>query len=173
MPSAVLANQLGTSDRTLRRLAESGVVRSSRRASGHHPLPDTEVKWLRDHWQLVSDLRRALRSEPTVRAALLFGSVARGTDTPASDIDLVVDVKSVDQMELRELRHRLSNKVGRSIDLFVLSDLEAEPELLLPIMSHARPIVDRAGAWKRLAQQRRVLQGRAIRRQRALRDRKE
>jgi predicted nucleotidyltransferase len=169
MPSAALANELGTSDRTLRRLAESGVVRSSRRASGHHPLPITEVEWLRDHWQVVSDLRRALRSEPTVRAALLFGSVARGTDTPTSDVDLVVDVKSVDQMELRELRHRLSSKVGRSIDLFVLSDLEAEPELLLPIMSHARPIVDRAGAWKRLAQQRRVLQGRANRRQRALR----
>jgi predicted nucleotidyltransferase len=169
MPSGVLANELGTSDRTLRRLAESGVVRSSPRASGHHPLPIAEVEWLRDHWRVVSELRRALRSEPSVRAALLFGSVARGTDTPASDIDLVVDLKSVDQMELRELRRRLSSKVRRSIDLFALSDLEAEPELLLPIMSYARPIVDRAGVWKRLAQQRRVLQGRALRRQRTFR----
>lgn len=171
MPSTLLANELGTSDRTLRRLAESGLVRPLRRAGGHHPLPAAEQTWLRDHWQVVSDLRRALRSEPTVRAALLFGSVAKGTDTPMSDVDLVVDVQHVDQMGLRELRHRLSNKVGRLIDLFLLSDLEAEPELLLPIMACARPVVDRAGAWQRLSQQRRVLQSRATRRQRAVRDR--
>jgi hypothetical protein len=65
----------------------------------------------------------------------------------------------------------LGRKVGRSIDLFLLSDLEAEPERLLPIISHARPIVDRAGAWRRLSQQRRVLRARAVRRQQAQRDR--
>jgi predicted nucleotidyltransferase len=171
MPSASLAEELGTSDRTLRRLVESGVVRPRWRARGHHPLPPAEVDWLRNHWQLVSGLRQALRSEPSVRAAFLFGSVAKGTDTPTSDIDLVVDVKSDDQMDLRGLRRRLGRKIGRPIDLFVLSDLEAEPERLLPIMSHARPVVDRAGAWRRLSQQRRVLQGRAVRRQRALKHR--
>jgi predicted nucleotidyltransferase len=90
---------------------------------------------------------------------------------PGSDIDLVVDVQSDDQMDLRELRRRMAAKLGRSIDLFLLSDLEAEPERLLPIMSYARPIVDRAGAWRRLSQLRRVLRGRAARRQQALRDR--
>ena len=171
MPSAALATELGTSDRTLRRLTESGLIRSLRRARGHHPLPLTEEEWLRGHWKVVSGLRRALRSEPSVRAALLFGSVAKGTDTPASDIDVVVDLQSDDQMDLRGLRRRLARKLGRSIDLFLLSDLEAEPERLLPIVSHARPIVDRVGAWQKLSQQRRVLQGRAARRQRALRDR--
>jgi predicted nucleotidyltransferase len=171
VPSAGLANELGTSDRTLRRLAEAGVIRSRRRASGHHPVPVVEEEWLRGHWQVVSGLRRALRSEPSVRAALLFGSVAKGADTPASDIDVVVDLQSDNQMKLRGLRRRLARKLGRSIDLFLLSDLEAEPERLLPIMSHARPIVDRVGTWQRLSQQRRVLRGRALRRQHALRSR--
>jgi predicted nucleotidyltransferase len=171
MPSASLATELGTSDRTLRRLVESGVVRPRWRAGGHHPLPLEEADWLRGHWHLVSGLRRALRSEPSVRAAFLFGSAAKGTDTPVSDIDLIVDVEINDQMDLRALRLRLGRKVGRSIDLFLLSDLEAEPERLLPIISHARPIVDRAGAWRRLSQQRRVLRARAVRRQQAQRDR--
>ncbi len=171
VPSAELANQLGTSDRTLRRLVEAGVIRSLRRASGHHPVPIAEEEWLRGHWQVISGLRRALRSEPSVRAALLFGSVAKGTDTPASDIDVVVDLQSDNQMDLRGLRRRLAGKLGRSIDLFLLSDLEAEPERLLQIVSHARPIVDRVGTWQRLSQQRRVLRGRALRRQHALRSR--
>lgn len=172
MPSASLATELGTSDRTLRRLVESGVVRPRWRARGHHPLPTAEVDWLRGHWHLISGLRRALRSEPCVRAAFLFGSVAKGTDTPASDIDVIVDAEIDDQMDLRALRLRLGRKVGRSIDLFLLSDLEAEPERLLPIMSHARPIIDRVGAWRRLTLRRRVLRGRAMRRQRAQRDRR-
>ena len=134
-------------------------------------MPVVEEEWLRGHWQVVSGLRRALRSEPSVRAALLFGSVAKGTDTPASDIDVIVDMQGDNQMELRGLRRRLARKLGRSIDLFLLSDLEAEPERLLPIVSHARPIVDRVGTWQRLSQQRRVLRGRALRRQYALRSR--
>jgi len=101
---------------------------------------------------------------------MLFGSIAKGTDTPSSDVDLIVDLDSQDPLAIRKLRQRLAEKVARPLDLFLLSDLEAEPETLLPILSDARPVVDRAGVWPRLGHQRRNLQ--SLARRRTLRARK-
>ena len=160
MNLSVLAQELGTSDRTLCRLAATGLVRSGRRR-GRMPLPPTEENWLRAHWTVVSQLRSALRSEPNVRAALLFGSTAKGTDTPASDLDLILDLEPDDQLALRRVRQRLSRKLGRSVDVVLLRDLEAEPETLLPILEAARPLVDRAGVLQRLQYSSRALGARA------------
>lgn len=65
-------------------------------------------------------LRDALAHEPTVRLALLFGSVARGTDTAASDIDVAVQIP--DDSELPALAARLSAALGREVDLISLRD---------------------------------------------------
>jgi predicted nucleotidyltransferase len=151
---ADLARELGTTDRTLRRLAEVGTIGGGRR-SLRRALPD-EAAYLRDHWQLLSTLRAALRTEPKVMAALLFGSVAAGTDTPASDLDLIVALDGEPTLrELLQLRERIATKVGRRVDLFNLADLQAEPERLAPIVAEARPVVDRAAVWPRLRAHRR------------------
>lgn len=156
-----MARDLGTTDRTLRRVAGGGAVAGRKSIGGHWRLPPSEQAWLRDHWTLLSDLRRALRVEPSVRAAILFGSTARGTDHPSSDIDLIVDLASDDPLAVGRLRRRLTNKLGRKLDLFRLDDLEAEPEVLLPLLDYARPVVDRDLVWPRLINRRRNLKLRA------------
>jgi predicted nucleotidyltransferase len=80
---------------------------------------------------LLSDLRAALRTEPRVVAALLFGSAAVGNDTPQSDVDLAVAFDGEHVLtDLIRLRIRLSRKIGRRVDLFDIDDLMLEPELL-------------------------------------------
>jgi predicted nucleotidyltransferase len=117
-----------------------------------------EASYLRDHWALLSQLRAALRTEPRVVAALLFGSMALGTDTPASDVDLAVAIDGDhDLTYLYRLQRRLSARIGRRIDLFDLEDLIVQPELLVSVMDEARPVVDRTHVWPRLRAARRTL----------------
>jgi predicted nucleotidyltransferase len=153
-----LARELGTTDRTLRRLAALGTVRSGHRRGRPARAVLQEESYLKDHWALLSQLRAALRTEPSVVAAVLFGSVAAGTDSPESDVDLAVAIDGDhDLTDLHQLRVRLSTKVGRRIDLFDLDDLMAEPELLASVLDEGRPVVDRAYVWARLRGARRAL----------------
>ena len=111
-----------------------------------------------EHWQVLTDLRAALRTEPSVVAALVFGSVATGADTPSSDVDLVVALQGEPSLgELRRLGDRIARKIGRRVDLFNLDDLLAEPDRLAPVVDEARPVVDRAYVWPRLVAHRRRL----------------
>jgi len=127
-------------------------------------LASGEGEWLARHWELLSHLRGALRTEPSVKGAWIFGSVAKGTDLPDSDLDLVVDFKTDDQMMVRALRGRLEAKVGRKIDLFLMDDLESEPDALLYLLEAARPVLDRTGWWARLPEHKRALRARVVRR---------
>ena len=62
---------------------------------------------------VVECLRRALADRGDVRLALLFGSVARGTDRPGSDVDLAVDAPGVDHLALaRDLSLALDREVS-------------------------------------------------------------
>lgn len=153
-----LAQQLGTTDRTLRRLATLGTIRTGSRRGGPARALLHEASYLKEHWSVLSDLRAALRTEPRVVAALLFGSVAAGNDTPQSDIDLAVAFDGDhDLTELHRLRMRLSRKIGRRVDLFDIDDLLVQPELLASVLHNARPVVDRAYVWPRLRAARRAL----------------
>src|SRR5258708_8195194 len=87
-----LARERGRTDRTLRRLADTGAIRSNAARGGLRRAIASEESYLRDHWELLRSLRAALRTEPRVTAALLFGSTARGDDGPGSDVDLIVAV---------------------------------------------------------------------------------
>jgi predicted nucleotidyltransferase len=69
---------------------------------------------------LLEKLRDALAREAEVSLALLFGSVARGSATDGSDVDLAVRV--ADDAELPALASRLSAAVGREVDLISLRD---------------------------------------------------
>jgi len=153
-----LARELGTTDRTLRRMAKVGTIGAARGRGGLQRALVEEESYLRAHWEVLSRLRQALRTEPRVVAALIFGSVAVGHDTAGSDLDLVVALDTEPTLrELHRLRQRLASKVGRRIDLFNLTDLLAEPDRLAPIVDDARPVVDRAGVWPRLREHRRKL----------------
>src|SRR5438876_9713205 len=88
-----LANELGTSGRTLRRAAARGAIRCRRATERRIVVPPQEYDYVRRHWPLFDRLLDALRTQPNVRLAVLFGSVARGEESADSDLDLAVELR--------------------------------------------------------------------------------
>jgi predicted nucleotidyltransferase len=68
---------------------------------------------------VLAALRGALRSRTDVKLALLFGSRARGTAGPASDVDVAVLAPGVDLLDLAAV---LRQATGRDVDLVALED---------------------------------------------------
>lgn len=80
------------------------------------------------HWQwLQEQLRDALAAEKQIRSAWLYGSVARGTDEPRSDMDLalVLADDSVDaSRQVRDAMQALGDRLGVHISPVVLMPSE-------------------------------------------------
>jgi predicted nucleotidyltransferase len=151
---AETAERLECSERTLRRYANEGLLRGERRGRQELRLPYGEERYLRQHWTLLSGLRRALRTEHSVRLAILFGSTATGEDLPDSDVDLLVEHSTGDLDQVVELRRRLQERIGRPIHLVLFEDAEQSPSLLGDVLLEGRVIVDREDAWRRLGRER-------------------
>lgn len=84
------------------------------------PPPDPSV---------VASIREVLGRWPGLSAAVLFGSVGRGTARPASDLDLAVEAHpGLTPVERLELVEQLAAATGRPIDLV---DLETVGQPLL------------------------------------------
>ncbi len=80
-----------------------------------------------DNLQQVSQLRRRilpiLRQHDIVRAGL-FGSVARGSGSKTSDIDLLVEFKGEKSLlDLVALKLELEEKTGRKVDVLTYRSL--------------------------------------------------
>ena len=148
---AVLARGIGVNERTLRRAINQGTVRAARPTPRALRVPLSERSYIRRAWPLLASLRQALRTEKNVRFALLFGSAAAGTDTPASDIDLLVDQRDSSLERLTDLGDKLSAITGRRVDLVRLQDAEVEPFFLENIVSSGRVLVDRDELWPSLS----------------------
>jgi len=144
---ALLAEEIGVSERTLRRAVNEGSLRATRPTPRNVQLPLSERRYVRRSWRLISALRAALRTEKNVRFALLFGSAARGTDTTASDVDVLVQMRDSSLERIVDLGAKLSAIVGRRVDLVRLEDAESEPTLLADLVGEGRVLVDRGGQW--------------------------
>lgn len=68
---------------------------------------------------LVDVLRSAL-TVPGVHCAFVFGSIANGSETPASDIDLIV-IGEIGLRKVTSLLSGLGTKLGREINAHVLT----------------------------------------------------
>jgi predicted nucleotidyltransferase len=112
-----------------------------------------EEAYLRAHWPLLRGLRDALRTEPNVRLAVLFGSQAVGTATARSDVDLLVALADPGASRVAELAGRLERRVGRSVQLVRLEDAERAPALMADVLERGRVLVDREGSWQELRPQ--------------------
>jgi predicted nucleotidyltransferase len=99
---------------------------------------------------LLAQLRAALRTEPNVRFALLFGSTARGEDTETSDLDLLVDLRDFSLVRLVDLELKLEELLGRNVDLLSLTEAESNPLLFAEAAHDGRVIVDREERWAEL-----------------------
>ena len=108
-----LARDLGLSERTLRRAVASGTIRAERPSPRRLRLSEDEREWVLRHWPTVARLREELRTEPSVRLAVLFGSSARGREHPRSDLDLLVELDAPSRDRLARLEERLSSVAGR------------------------------------------------------------
>jgi predicted nucleotidyltransferase len=147
-----LAVELSTTDRTLRRALTEGLIHGERPSPRTVDLPLSERVYLTSAWPLLAELRAALRTEPSLRLAVLFGSQARSDAVPSSDIDLLIRAK--EGMRVRELQRRLEAKVGKSIHAVTLAEARRSPLLLAEVLREGRVLVDRDRDWPELRRSR-------------------
>jgi predicted nucleotidyltransferase len=149
---ALIADELGVNERTLRRAINEGALWAQRPSPRTLDLSLAERRYIRRSWRLLAGLRAALRTEPNVRFALLFGSAASGTDTPASDIDVLVRLRDPSLERVVDLGSKLTAAVGRRVEVARLDDAEREPSFLAQALSGGRVLIDRERVWARLRQ---------------------
>jgi predicted nucleotidyltransferase len=147
---ALLAREVGVHERTLRRAVTEGSLRAVRPSPRTLDMPLSEREYVRRSWKLLSALRTALRTEHNVRFALLFGSAARGTSTPGSDVDVLVALRDPRLERIVELSAKLTAATGRRVDVVRLDDAQTEPSFLADVIADGRVLVDREGLWPRL-----------------------
>jgi predicted nucleotidyltransferase len=148
---AMLAKQIGVNERTLRRSVNEGTLRASRLSPRQLELSPAEREYARRRWPLIGSLRALLRTEPNVRFALLFGSTAAGTDTPRSDVDILVDMADGSLDRVVDLTLKLEAAVGKPVDLVRLEDAERDSLFLAKKIASGRVLVDRDQEWSRLS----------------------
>lgn len=145
-----LAHHLDVPERTLRRAAAEGLVRGRRTSARRYETSLREEAYLRRHWPLLSELRDALRTEPNVRLAVLFGSQATGHETERSDVDLLVVLADASAARMAQITGRLERRIGRDAQLVRLEDAERTPSLMADALTQGRVLVDRDGLWPKL-----------------------
>jgi predicted nucleotidyltransferase len=144
------ASELSIPERTLRRAASEGLVHGERLSPRRFRITFREEAYLRLHWELLRALRAALRTEPNVRLAVLFGSTAIGSDDERSDVDVLVVLQDSGVGRLAELAERLSRRIGREMQLARLSEAQASPVLMVDVIDHGRVLIDRDDLWSSL-----------------------
>jgi predicted nucleotidyltransferase len=101
---------------------------------------------------MLSAVRQYLEAQPDVLYAIVFGSRARGTCRPDSDLDLALCVVGpADAAQLGACVAALEALTGVDVDLTLLS--EAPPALAWRIFREGRPLLvrDRAAFAERKA----------------------
>lgn len=149
-----LARELDVSDRTLRRAVSRELLRGARRSANRLVISDDERAYVRSHWGLLQTLVAALRTEPGVEAAVLYGSVAKGTDHADSDVDLLVKLRGAASTSVPALERRVTRAVGRPVHVVRLEDGLADGGFALKIIDHGRPLTDRGDVWASLRRRR-------------------
>jgi predicted nucleotidyltransferase len=119
----------GAVERELSRLERSGLVSVKRIGNQKHyqanrasPIFEELKSLVRKTAGLAEPIRRALEpyADP-IKAAFIYGSVAKGTDTARSDIDLMVIGSELSYMELYEAALKAESTVGRKINATFLA----------------------------------------------------
>jgi predicted nucleotidyltransferase len=119
----------GAVERELSRLQSSGLVSVERignqkhyRANRHSPIFEELQGLVLKTVALKEPLKKAL--EPyagTIKAAFVYGSVAKGTDTARSDIDLMVIGDGLNYSDLYTTLQDVEDRVRRKINPMFLS----------------------------------------------------
>lgn len=143
---ALVALHLGISERTLRRGFAQGLFHGERLNPRRLRVPAREQKYLRESWWLLGQLRALLRTERSVRMAVLYGSRARGDARPDSDIDLLVAFADP-KPPVWAVQSRLAVALERDLQIVDLEVAERSPMLLADVLEEGRVLVDRDRRW--------------------------
>lgn len=141
----------GTLHRELSKLAEAGLLLRERQgnqvlyqANRACPVFEELAGLFRKTSGAVSVLQQALQGlKPQIRFALLFGSLARGTETPGSDVDVLI-VGEAGFAEVVKALYPAQEMLQREINPVVYSDsefllrLQNKEPLLLEVLSKPR-----------------------------------
>lgn len=119
----------GAVQRELERLSRSGLVtvravgnQKHYRANPDSPVFDELCAVTRKTFGLADPLREALEPlAPRIRAAFVFGSIAKKEDTASSDIDLMVIADKLSYGELLGALEPLTRTFGRRVNPTVLT----------------------------------------------------
>jgi predicted nucleotidyltransferase len=119
----------GAVERELSRLQRSGLISVERignqkhyRANHQSPIFEELQSLVLKTVALTEPLRRALQPySDKIDAAFVYGSVAKGTDTAQSDIDLMVIGDELDYSELYTAAQNAENILGRKVSPIFLS----------------------------------------------------
>lgn len=167
----VVARELGADERTLRRAARRGAIRCRRPGPRQLEFAVGEVHYLGSHWNLMHALTSALRTEPNVRLAVMYGSTARGDDRLDSDVDVLVELHDDAPTAAKDLAMRLDDAVDRNVDITRLGRaLVHAPLLVLQAIDEGRVLVDRDERWPSLVRERTRIAQAARREQRTARE---
>lgn len=147
-----LARNLGIPERTLRRAANEGLVHGERISERRYRTSLREEAYLRNHWSVLKQLRELLRTEPTVRLAVLFGSLATGEEAEGSDVDLLVAISDPSAAAAAELSARMTARLRKDVQLVLLRDAEQSPVLMVDALAHGRVLIDRDARWHNMQQ---------------------
>lgn len=133
---ALAGSGSGAVQRELASLADSGLVtvravgnRKHYQANPESPVFTELCAIVRKTFGLAEPLREALAPLASkIRAAFVYGSVAKGADTAASDIDLMVVSDSVSYADTYAVLEDVSAVLGRRVSPTILTteDLAAE-----------------------------------------------
>lgn len=123
----------GAVQRELARLSGSGLLSVEQvgkqklyRANPASPIHDEIVAIVRKTFGLAMPLREALAPlADRLHAAFVFGSVAKGSDTASSDIDLMLVSDALTYADAMAALHPLMERLGREINptLYTLAEL--------------------------------------------------
>lgn len=145
-----LARELDVSERTLRRAVADGAIRAERPSARRLRISADEQEWVLRHWPTVAQLRAVLRTEPSVRLAVLFGSAARGREHRRSDLDVLAELDAPSPARLAALETRLSDALDQDVQVVTTRDLRESPGLLADVLRDGRVLVDRDRVWPQL-----------------------
>lgn len=122
----------GAAQRELARLEASGLVVSRRVGHQKHYQANTDAPLFGELRSIVlktvglaEPLRAALKPlSPSIRAAFVYGSVAKATDRAASDIDLMLVSDSLSYGEVFGALERAAKQLGRQVNPTVYTAAE-------------------------------------------------
>lgn len=114
----------GAVQREVARLAGSGLLTVERlgnqkryRANVDSPIHDELASIVRKTFGLAAPLREGLAPLASrIQAAFVYGSVAKRTDSAASDIDLMVVSDSLDYAEVMAVLEPMTERLGRRVN---------------------------------------------------------